>query len=136
MALHRNIKKSLLFTVYIVDNKITCIRCNLTGRFVKKSVYVEIVNSEKLDYSVITESKTIDVIQHITKIPYIGFAVCAFLLAMCFHYALPTIKARQQAYDAVYSNQLLENYYSDCSTDSECEQLEARLNFDFKKGMN
>ena len=130
------IKKSLLFTVHIVDNKITCVRCNLTGKFVKKSVYVEIVNSEKLDYGVLTESKTIDVIQHITKIPYIGFALCAFILAMCFHYAMPTIKARQQAYESVYSNELLTNYYSECSTDSECEQIEAKLNFDFKKGMN
>lgn len=130
------IKKSLLFTVYIVDNKITCVRSNLTGKFVKKSVYVEIVNSEKLDYCVFTESKTIDVIQHITNIPYIGFALCAFMLAMAFHYAMPTIKARQEAYNAVYSNELLNEYYSDCSTDSECEQLEANLKFDFKKGMN
>ena len=130
------IKKSLLFTVYIVDNKITCVRSNLTGKFIKKSAYVEIINSEKLDYGVITESKTIDVIQHITKIPYIGFMLCAFLLAMAFHYAMPTIKARQQAYEATYSNKLLEDYYSDCSTDSECEQLESELNFDFKKGMN
>ena len=136
MALHRNIKKSLLFTIYIVDNKITCVRSNLTGKFIKKSVYVEIVNSEKLDYGVLTETKTIDVIKHITKIPYIGFALCAFLLAMAFHYAMPTIKARQQAHEATYSNQLLENYYSECSTDTECEQLETELNFDFKKGMN
>ena len=130
------IKKSLLFTIYTVDNKITCVRSNLTGKFIKKSVYVEIVNSEKLDYGVLTETKTIDVIKHITKIPYIGFALCAFLLAMCFHYALPTIKARQQAYEATYSNELLENYYANCSTDSECEQLEDKLQFDFKKGMN
>ena len=130
------IKKSLLFTVHIVDNKITCVRSNLTGKFVKKSVYVEIINSEKLDYSVITESKTIDVIQHITKIPYIGFTLCAFMLAMAFHYAMPTIEARQQAYEAVYSNQLLDNYYANCYTDTECEQLEAQLQFDFKKGMN
>ena len=140
MNLHRSnmaiIKKSLLFTVHIVDNKITCVRSNLTGKFVKKSVYVEIVNSEKLDYGVLTESKTIDVIKHITKIPYIGFALCAFLLAMCFHYALPTIKARQQAHEATYSDELLENYYSTCSTDSDCEALEAKLKFDFKKGMN
>ena len=136
MALHRNIKKSLLFTVHIVDNKITCVRSNLTGKFIKKSAYIEIVNSEKLDYGVITESKTIDVIKHITKIPYIGFALCAFLLAMCFHYALPTIKARQQAFEATHSNELLEEYYSTCSTDTECEQLESELNFDFRKGMN
>ena len=131
-----NVKKSLLFTIYIVDNKITCVRSNLTGKFIKKSVYVEIVNSEKLDYGVLTETKTIDVIKHITKIPYIGFALCAFLLAMCFHYALPTIKARQQVYEATYSNELLENYYTECSTVSECEALESKLNFDFKKGMN
>ena len=130
------IKKSLLFTIYIVDNKITCVRSNLTGKFIKKSIYVEIVNSEKLDYGVLTETKTIDVIKHITKIPYIGFALCAFLLAMCFHYAMPTIKARQQAYEATHSNELLNEYYSECSTDSECEALEAKLNFDFKKGMN
>ena len=130
------IKKSLLFTIYIVDNKITCVRSNLTGKFIKKSVYVEIVNSEKLDYGVITETKRIDVIKHITKIPYIGFALCAFLLAMAFHYTLPTIKARQQAHEAIYSNELLENYYSTCSTDTECEALESELNFDFKKGMN
>ena len=136
MALRRNIKKSLLFTVYIVDSKITCVRSNLTGKFIKKSVYVEIVNSEKLDHGVFTESKAIDVIQHITKIPYIGFALCALLLAMCFHFAMPTIKARQQAYEATYSNELLEEYYSDCSTDTECEQLESELKFDFKKGMN
>lgn len=136
MALHRNIKKSLLHTFYYANNKITCIRSNLTGKFVKKSVYVEIVNSEKLDYSVITETKTIDIVKHITKIPYIGFALCAFLLAMAFHFALPTIKARQQAYEATYSNSLLNEYYSDCYTDTECEQLEAQLNFDFKKGMN
>ena len=136
MALHRNIKKSLIFTIYIVDNKITCVRSNLTGKFIKKSVYVEIVNSEKLDYGVLTETKTIDVIKHITKIPYIGFALCAFLLAMCFHYALPTIKARQQAYEAIYSNELLNEYYANCATDVECEQLEDKLQFDFKKGMN
>ena len=136
MALHRNIKKSLLFTIYIVDGKITCVRSNLTGKFIKKSVYVEIVNSEKLDYTVFTETKTIDIVKHITKIPCIGFALCAFILAMCFHYAMPTIKARQQAHEVTYSNQLLEDYYANCSTDSECEQLEAQLNFDFKKGMN
>ena len=130
------IKKSLLFTVHIVDNKITCVRCNLTGKFVKKSAYVEIVNSEKLDYGVITESKTIDIVKHITKIPYVGFALCAFILAMAYYYAMPTIKARQQAFESVYSNELLNEYYANCSTDSECEQLEADLNFDFKKGMN
>ena len=132
-----NVKKSLLFTVYTVDNKITCVRSNLTGKFIKKSAYVEIVNSEKLDYGVLTETKTIDVIKHITKIPYIGFALCAFILAMAFHYVLPTIVERQQQYNSVNSStELLNNYFADCSTDSECEELEDKLQFDFKKGMN
>ena len=130
------IKKSLLFTIHIVDNKITCVRSNLTGKFIKKSVYIEIVNSVKGEYTTFTEWQRIDIIKHITKIPYIGFALCAFLLALCFHYAMPTIKARQQAYEATYSNELLEEYYSECSTNSECEQLESKLKFDFKKGMN
>ena len=130
------IKKSLLFTVHIVDNKITCVRSNLTGKFIKKSVYIEIVNSVKGEYTTFTEWQRIDVIKHITKIPYVGFALCAFILAMCFHYAMPTIKARQQAYESTYSNELLNEYYSECSTDTDCEALEDKLNFDFKKGMN
>ena len=55
---------------------------------------------------------------------------------MAFHYATPIIKARQEAYGATYSNELLNEYYANCYTDSECEQLESKLNFDFKKGMN
>ena len=130
------IKKSLLFTAHFVNGNLTSVRCNLTGKFIKKSVYIEIVNSVKGEYTTFTEWQRIDIIKHITKIPYVGFALCAFILAMCFHYAMPTIKARQQAYEATHSNELLEEYYSDCSTDSDCEALEDKLNFDFKKGMN
>ena len=131
------IKKSLLFTVHIVDNKITCVRSNLTGKFIKKSVYIEIVNSVKGEHTTFTEWQRIDVIKLITKIPYIGFALCAFILAMVFHYAMPTIKERQTFYNSVNnSNELLDEYYTNCSTNSECEQLESKLNFDFKKGMN
>ena len=47
-----NVKKSLLFTVYIVDNKITCIRCNISGRFVKHSIYFAIDNETNTDYGI------------------------------------------------------------------------------------
>ena len=47
------IKKSLLFTIYIVDNKITCIRCNLTGKFVKHSIYFAIQRSYTLNNGII-----------------------------------------------------------------------------------
>ena len=39
MALHRNIKKSLLFTAHFVNGNLTSVRCNLTGKFVKHSIY-------------------------------------------------------------------------------------------------
>ena len=54
MALHRNIKKSLLFTVHIVDNKITCVRCNLTGRFVKRNIYFAVEKETTTEYGSIT----------------------------------------------------------------------------------
>ena len=53
MALQRNIKKSLLFTVHIVDNKITCVRCNITGKFVKHSIYFAIENQITTNFNVV-----------------------------------------------------------------------------------
>ena len=49
------IKKSLLFTVHIVDNKITCVRCNLTGKFVKRSIYFAIENQTITEHGSITD---------------------------------------------------------------------------------
>ena len=48
------IKKSLLFTVHIVDNKITCVRCNLTGKFVKRNIYFAIEKETTTEYGSIT----------------------------------------------------------------------------------
>lgn len=63
----------------------------------------------------------------------IMFLIVVVAYALCFN----TIVERQQQYNIVNSShELLNNYYSDCSTDSECEKLESELNFDFKKGMN
>ena len=44
MALHRNIKKSVLFTAHYVNGNLTSVRCNRTGKFVKHSVYFAIEN--------------------------------------------------------------------------------------------
>ena len=58
-------------------------------------------------------------------------------VAIAYSLSYSTIKERQAYYNNWHnSNELLENYYSDCSTDSECEALESELNFDFRKGMN
>ena len=63
----------------------------------------------------------------------IMFLIVTIAYTLCYS----TIKERQASYNSVNnSNELLNEYYSTCSTDKECEQLEAQLKFDFKKGMN
>ena len=68
---------------------------------------------------------------------YLTLAIMFLFIAIAYSLSYSVIIERQAQYDKVNnSNELLENYYADCSTDSECEQLENELNFDFKKGMN
>ena len=54
MALHRNIKKSLLFTAYFVSGNLTSVRCNLTGRFIKHSIYFAVENETTTDFNVVS----------------------------------------------------------------------------------
>ena len=49
------IKKSLLFTIYTVDNKITCVRSNLTGKFVKRNIYFAIEKETTTEYGSFTD---------------------------------------------------------------------------------
>lgn len=68
---------------------------------------------------------------------YLTLAIMFLFIAIAYSLSYSVIIERQAYYNNFNnSNELLTNYYSDCSTDSECEQLEAQLNFDFKKGMN
>ena len=61
------------------------------------------------------------------------FLIIAIAYTLCYS----TIKERQAQYNNLNnSHELLSNYYAECSNDSECEQLEDKLQFDFKKGMN
>ena len=122
------IKKSLLFTVYCVDGGITCIRCNISGKFVSIKKYL----AKQKANVIVSNAKTNKPSNgYYSLFIMLVFVVVAY--ALCFN----TIKERQQQYNSVNnSNELLENYYSTCSTNSECEQLESELNFDFKKGMN
>ena len=66
------IKKSLLFTVHIVDNKITCVRSNLTGRFVKHNIYFAIENQTTSDCGSITNFNAVSLFDVITANNYIN----------------------------------------------------------------
>ena len=68
---------------------------------------------------------------------YLSIVIVFLIVTIAYSLCYSTIKERQAQYNKVNnSNSLLTNYYSDCGTNLECEQLEAQLNFDFKKGMN
>ena len=128
MALYRNIKKSLLHTFYYANNKITCIRCNISGKFVSIKKYLATQKANVIVSNAKTNKQGKD---YLSLAIMLVFVIVAY--ALCFN----TIKEGQTFYNSVNnSNELLENYYSTCSTDSECEQLESELKFDFKKGMN
>ena len=79
MALHRNIKKSLLFTIYIVDNKITCVRSNLTGKFVKRNIYFAIEKETTTEYGSITDFNTVSLFDVVTSNNYINVLNVLFL---------------------------------------------------------
>ena len=68
---------------------------------------------------------------------YLAIVIMFIFIIVAYSLSYSTIKERQDNYNNwSNSHELLSNYYANCSTDSECEQLEAQLNFDFKKGMN
>ena len=63
----------------------------------------------------------------------IMFLIITIAYTLCFS----TIKERQDNYNKwSNSHELLSNYYANCSTDSESEQLESELKFDNKNEMN
>ena len=68
---------------------------------------------------------------------HLSIVIMFLIVAIAYSLCYSTIKERQTFYNSVNNNiEIEEEYYSTCSTDSECEQLESELNFDFKKGMN
>ena len=68
---------------------------------------------------------------------YLSIVIMFLIIAISYSLCYSTIKERQAYYNNFNnSNELLTNYYANCGADLECEQLEAKLNFDFKKGMN
>ena len=68
---------------------------------------------------------------------HLSIVIMFLIITIAYTLCYSTIKERQADYNN-WSNShgLLSNYYTNCSTDNECEQLEVQLNFDFRKGMN
>lgn len=62
------IKKSLLFTAHYVDGNLTSVRCNLSGKFVKHSIYFAIENQTNVAHGGITEFNTVSLLVFITNI--------------------------------------------------------------------
>ena len=121
-----NVKKTLLHTFYYANNKITCIRCNISGKFVSIKKYLA------------TQKANAIVVNAQAKKPsnYLSLAVMLMFVIVAYALCFSTIVERQQQYNSVNSNELMLHYYDNCTTDTECEALESKLNFDFKKGMN
>lgn len=68
---------------------------------------------------------------------HLSIVIMFLIVAIAYTLCYSTIRERQQYYNSVNSShELLSNYYAECSTDTDCEELESKLNFDFKKGMN
>ena len=121
-----NVKKTILHTFYYANNKITCIRCNISGKFVSIKKYLA---TQKAN-AIFANAQANKPNNYLSIAIMLVFVVIAY--ALCFN----TIVERQQQYNSVNSDELMLHYYDSCNTDSECEALEAKLNFDFKKGMN
>ena len=123
-----NVKKTLLHTFYYANNKITCIRCNISGKFVSIKKYL----AKQKANVILSNAKA-----NKSSNGYLSIIVMLVFVAVAYALCFNTIAERQQQYNNVNSSiELLNNYYAGCSTDSECEELESKLNFDFKKGMN
>ena len=121
-----NVKKTILHTFYYANNKITCIRCNISGKFVSIKKYLATQKANVM----ITNAQ---VKKHSN---YLSIAIMLLFVIVAYALCFSTIKERKQQYNSVNSNELMLHYYDSCNTDSECEALESKLNFDFKKGMN
>ncbi len=109
MALHHNIKKSLLFTAYFVNGNLTSVRCNLTGKFVKRSIYFAIENETTTDSGTATDFNIVSLLVFITSIIKANYKShqqvyndCK-IAAMIMFAALPIILVFGQAYRLVIS---------------------------------
>lgn len=128
------IKKSLLHTFYYAKNKITCIRCNISGKFVSIKKYL----AKQKANVILSNANANNAKTNKPSNGYLSLIIMFLFVAVAYWLSYSTIIERQAQHNSINNNnnELLTNYYANCNTDSECEALEAKLNFDFKKGMN
>ena len=79
MALHRNIKKSLLFTAYFVNGNLTSVRCNLTGKFVKRGIYFAIEKETTTECGNITDFNAVSLFDYINVLNVLFLALFSVL---------------------------------------------------------
>ena len=116
-----------MHTFYYADNKITCIRCNISGKFVSIKKYL----AKQKANVILTNAQA-----NKPSANYLSLAIILLFVIVAYALCYNTIVERQQQYNSVNNTELMLHYYDNCSTDTECEALESNLNFDFKKGMN
>ena len=82
MNLHRIIKKSSLFTAHYVNGNLTSVRCNLTGKFVKRSIYFAIENQTTTEYGSITDFNAVSLLDDYINVLNVLFLALFSVLAV------------------------------------------------------
>ena len=105
------IKKSLLFTSHFVNGNLTSVRCNLTGKFVKHSIYFAIENqTTNVDYGIaVIDFNVVSLLVFVTSIIKANYAThqqtykdCKIAVMIMFA-ALPIILVFGQTYKLIIS---------------------------------
>ena len=78
------IKKSLLFTAHFVNGNLTSVRCNLTGKFVKHSIYFATQRGYTLNNGVIFTVSLFDYINVLDVLFLALFSVLSVSLINLF----------------------------------------------------
>ena len=73
------IKKSLLFTAHYVNGNLTSVRCNLTGKFIKHSIYFAIENETTTEYGSITDFNAVSLFDYINVLDVLFLALFSVL---------------------------------------------------------
>ena len=103
------IKKSVLFTAYFVNGNLTSVRCNLTGKFVKHSIYFAIEKETTTDYGLTIDFNVVSLLVFVTSIIKANYKTHqqayndAKIAVIIMFLALPIILVFGQTYKLIIS---------------------------------